>query len=88
MADRARDRPFDSRAGARAISRLERGILALSSPSSMGKPRGKKAWRAIDASAAEDALAGAAAAVKSGAHVAALPDAELFVLDTAPQAGA
>ena len=52
----------------------------------MGGPvkRGKKAWRGIDATAAEDAHAGAAAAAKSGAHVAALPDDALFFVDTKP----
>jgi hypothetical protein len=52
----------------------------------MGGPvkRGKKAWRGIDATAAEDAHAGAAAAAKSGAHVSALPDDALFFVDTKP----
>jgi hypothetical protein len=54
----------------------------------MGKLRGKKAWRGIDASQAEDALVNAASLAASGAHVAALPDDALFFVDTAPQAGA
>jgi hypothetical protein len=55
----------------------------------MGKSRsGRKAWRGIDASAVEDAVATAASRAKSGAHVASLPDAALFFVDATAAAGA
>jgi hypothetical protein len=55
----------------------------------MGKSRsGRKAWRGIDASAVEDAVATAASRAKSGADVASLPDAALFFVDATAAAGA
>ena len=55
----------------------------------MGKPRGKKADRRIDATAVEDAHAGAAlAAGAARAHAATLPDSALFFVDAAAAPGA
>jgi Nop53 (60S ribosomal biogenesis) len=55
----------------------------------MGATRkGKKAWRHIDTTAVEDDHAARAAAAKSGAHVATLPDNALFFVDTKPSARA
>jgi hypothetical protein len=54
----------------------------------MGKLRGKKAWRGIDASGVEDAHANAAARAASGANVGALPDDALFFVDASARPGA
>jgi hypothetical protein len=54
----------------------------------MGKLRGKKAWRGIDASGVEDAHADAAKRAASGANVASLPNDALFFVDASARPGA